>query len=217
MSAGLRKQLMFATGNPGKLEEVRRIALRHNIEILSPQDIDIHQLDVDESGATFEENAIKKFSAYASAMKVEGLPLVADDSGLAIDYLGGEPGVKSRRWKDGETEMSDQEMIDYCLEMLDGVPSDKRTVHFDSVMAYGLPGSKPKLAKSKLTGIVLEKPNMSCYTKGYPFRALFYVPKYSMMLHDLVSLPPDKRPKGFISHREDTITKVINDLFGLKN
>ncbi len=207
------RQLLFATSNPGKLKEAQNIARHYGVKILSPETFGIGAVKVNENGRTFEENAIKKFGAYAVKMRSVDTPIVADDSGLVIDYLDGAPGVKSRRWRDGITEMSDQEMIDYCLEQLDGVPNKDRTVQLVTTLAYGLPTEKPRIVKSQLSGKILNKPDMSCYTKGYPFRALFYLPKYSMMLHELVSLPKSKRPKGFVSHREEAIRKVIMGLF----
>jgi len=210
----MANRLVFATGNAGKLSEVRAVAAGYGVEVLSPEQAGIGKVTIAEDGATFEENAVKKFLGYAKKLGSLDMALIADDGGLEIDYLGGEPGVKSRRWRDGVTEMSDQEMIDYCLTRLRGVPDGQRTVHFVAAMAYGRPGGKPKVVKSRLSGRILQSPNMENYTPGYPFRALFFVPEHNMMLHELVSLPPAERPKGFVSHREKAVTAVIKDLFG---
>jgi XTP/dITP diphosphohydrolase len=208
------KEILFATGNPGKLTEAQSIAERYGVKVNSPREVLSEKVDVDENGETFADNAKKKFLAYAKIMVRENvdMPLMADDGGIAIDALSGSPGVKSRRWKDGKTEMSDQELIDYCLLQLDGLPDKNRTAHFISAVAYGLPSEDPRIAEGRTTGSILNHPDMSAYEEGYPFRALFYMPEQEMMLHTLIQIPPDQRG-GYISHRESSISTALKNLF----
>src|SRR5437588_5013674 len=100
-------EIIYATGNPGKLSEVQRFADSYKYRIIgeAPRG--------DETAPTLEENAIWK--AQEVAQRFPNKMVIADDAGLEIDGLGGEPGIKVRRWKDGSTRMNDQEIIDYCL------------------------------------------------------------------------------------------------------
>src|SRR3989344_660147 len=108
-------RLLIATKNPSKAREIKEF-LGDDFELISLADLK-DAPNVRETGKTFEKNAILKAKAY---FEWSGIPTVADDAGLEIDYLGGEPGVKSRRWLGYE--MTDQEMIDTASEELRGVP-----------------------------------------------------------------------------------------------
>ena len=127
------KKIIFATGNAGKLREIREIMADTQVEILSMKEADI-SVDVVEDGTTFEENALIK--AKAIAAYTDGIVL-ADDSGLEVDYLDKAPGVYSARFMGEDTsyDIKNQAIID----KLDGVPKEQRTARFVCVIAAALP------------------------------------------------------------------------------
>ena len=130
------KKLIFATGNAGKMKEIREILGSPDLEILSQKEAGI-ETHAEENGTTFEENALIK--ARAVAEQTDALVL-ADDSGLEIDYLGGEPGVYSARYLGEDTpyEIKNQKILD----RLEGVPEEKRTARFVCVIAAVLPDGR---------------------------------------------------------------------------
>src|SRR3990167_9592915 len=111
-------KLLVATTNPGKLAEIRRFLTDIPVELVSLKDVGIAD-SVEETGKTFEENAILKAKFYAQK---SGLPTLADDGGFEIDALNGEPGVKSHRWADPSQENDDETLINYTLKRLENVP-----------------------------------------------------------------------------------------------
>ena len=129
------KKLLIATTNPGKLTEIKRFLGDLPIELVGLKDIGIADT-VEETGKTFEENAILKANYY---YKKSGLPTLADDGGFEIDALGGEPGVRSHRWIDGTKESTDEELIEYTLLRLKDVPLQGREAQLRLVVAYVTP------------------------------------------------------------------------------
>jgi len=127
-------RLLVATTNPGKLRELRALIEAHGLAVVTPADIGL-DLEVAEDGATFEANAVLKAQAFAAA---SGLPALADDSGLEVDALGGEPGIRSARWVPG----SDADRVAALLARLAGVPAARRTARFRSVAALAVPGAE---------------------------------------------------------------------------
>jgi len=194
------KKLLIATNNPGKLREYKILLRNLPIKIVSLKDLKIKK-KVKEDGKTFKENAIKKAKFYCKLTK---LPTLADDGGLEIDYLNGEPGVKSRRWPGYEA--TDKELIDLCLQKLKGVPWRKRKAQFRVVIALSICGKKILTAQGKLRGIILTKPRGKLIP-GYPFRNLFYLQKYKKALSEL----PFKKAVE-IGHRKKAIKKLIKFL-----
>ena len=124
-------RLLIATTNPGKVRELRALLGELDVLVVTPPDVGL-AFDVVENGATFEANAVLKARAFAAAT---GLPALADDSGLEVDALGGEPGVRSARWVPG----SDGDRVAALLAHLDGVPTERRTARFRSVAAWATP------------------------------------------------------------------------------
>lgn len=171
------KKLLIATTNPGKLDEIKFFLKGLSIELVSLTDLEIKE-KIEEDGQTFAENAKKKAGFYC---QLSGLPTIADDGGLEIDYLGGEPGVKSRRWIDG-SDAGDEELIEYALKKLKGVPLKKRGAQLRAVLALALPGGRVYTSEGKVRGIIAEKP-LEKRTKGYPFRSLLYLPKIGKYYH----------------------------------
>jgi XTP/dITP diphosphohydrolase len=167
-------KLLIATTNPGKLAELSRFLDDIPMSLVSLKDFDITD-SVEETGSTFEENAILKAKFYA---KKFGLPTLADDGGFEIDALGGEPGVKSHRWIHGDREDTDEELIAYTIERLKGVPLPDRGAQLRAVIAFSLPNGETKTATAAIRGVIPLQPS-STRTHGFPFRSLLYLPQIS--------------------------------------
>ncbi len=101
------KEILLASSNPGKLKGIARTAQGFGLEVVSPAELGL-KIDVEEDGATFQENAAKKVEAYTSVLKDPGILVIGDDSGIEIAALNNEPGVRTRRWNGQE--MTDQEI-----------------------------------------------------------------------------------------------------------
>ena len=147
--------LVLATRNQGKINEFRRI-----LEELAPGQIELigvdqfpDLVDVDETGSTFEENSLLK-SRYTCA--ATGLPAIADDSGLCVDALNGDPGIYSARW--AGIHGDDQANIEKLLEQLKDVPDDKRTARFKCVASLVLPDGREQIAEGRFEGHILHAP-----------------------------------------------------------
>ncbi len=128
------KGLLFASTNKGKLAEFRRILEVRNIRLLSPDDVNLH-LEIEETAGSFSGNAALKAAAWSAA---SGMPAIADDSGLEVEALGGEPGVNSARFGGEGLNDADRRML--LLEKMRDVPADKRRAHFVCVLALSLSG-----------------------------------------------------------------------------
>lgn len=166
------KELLIATTNPAKIREYRVIfqELGLDLKLLSLQDSGIDK-ELEETGKTFEENAVQKAEFYH---KLSGLPTLSDDAGIEIDYLNGEPGVHSRRWPGHKA--TDEELINLTLEKLKEVPEEKRGAQLRAVIGLVLPGLKETLTfEGKLRGVIAKTPFEGRY-EGYPFRSLFKLP-----------------------------------------
>lgn len=166
------KELLIATTNPAKLAEIREFLSDIPVECVGLKDIGITQ-SVEETGNTFEENAILKAREYA---KRSHLPTLADDGGLEIDALFGEPGVHSHRWIHKDREDGDEELIQYTIERLQGIPENKRGAQLRLVMALVLPDGHTDTSEGVIRGIIAEKPS-SYRRKGFPYRSLLYLPE----------------------------------------
>ncbi len=190
-------KLLIATTNPAKLKEYKELLNNLPLTPVSLKSLGVKRKP-SENGKTFQENAIKKAKFYS---KLSGLPSLADDGGLEIDYLKGEPGVKSRRWPGRVA--ADQELIDFTLERLKGVPWQKRKAQFRAVLALAFPGKKCLIFEGKKRGIILTKPRGKLIP-GYPFRSIFYLPKYKKSFNELSFKEEIK-----IGHRRRPIKKLV--------
>jgi XTP/dITP diphosphohydrolase len=189
------KKLLIATTNKGKISEYREIfkELDISLELVTLKDLDIN-MDVEESGRTFEENAVLKAKFY---FNLSSLPTLSDDAGLEIDYLNGEPGVHSRRWPGYRA--TDDELMNLALEKLKGVPEDKRGAQLRAVVGLSFPGEEKVYAfEGVLRGRIAQKPFRKTLA-GYPFRSIF-IPvdsdKYLGELH-------------IVAHRKQAIEKAL--------
>ena len=186
-------KIIFATGNEGKMKEIREILdgltfLGEKVQILSMKEAGI-DMDIIEDGTTFEENAMIKARAVAGAAK-EAIVL-ADDSGLVIDYLNGEPGIYSARYlgKDTSYRVKNANLV----QRLEGVPDEKRSARFVCAIAAVLPDGRELSTRGTIEGrIGYEEKGLN----GFGFDPIFYVPeigKYTAELSD--------EDKNRISHR----------------
>ena len=141
-------KLLIATGNPGKIQEYAALLRDIPFQLVSLRDLGITH-EVDEAGETFEQNAWLKASEYAA---ISGMLTLADDSGLEVDALSGEPGVRSARYGDDSC-TSDKERVDLLLKNLENVPWVRRSARFTCVIAIVLPAAaKSPLAPLYETG-----------------------------------------------------------------
>lgn len=193
-------KLLIATSNPGKLAEIKRFLSDIPIELVSPKDVGITDA-VEETGKTFEENAVLKAKFYAQKT---GLPTIADDGGFEIDALGGEPGVKSHRWIHGDREDTDEELIAYTFEKLKGIPPKRRGAQLRAVLAFALPNGEIHTATAATRGIIPDKPSDGRVT-GFPYRSILYIPEIGKYYnHDLLT-PAETET---YNHRKKALEKL---------
>lgn len=188
--------LLIATTNPGKLKEYKELLKELPFKVVSLKDLKITQ-EAEEGEKTFKENAIKKAKFYS---ELTGLPALADDSGLEIDYLNGEPGVDSRYWPGHRA--TDQELIDLALQKLKGVPQAKRGAQLKAVLALVISSKKIFTTESEINGFITTKPQR--LIPGYPFRSVFYLPKFKKVFSE-ISFEEEVK----IGHRKKAFQKLI--------
>lgn len=183
----MRPQIIFATGNEGKMREIRKILGDMDVEICSMKEAGI-QIDIVEDGQTFEDNAVIK--AKAVAARTDAVVL-ADDSGLEIDYLNKEPGIYSARYMGEDTPyaVKNQNLID----RLDGVPDEKRTARFVCAIAAVLPDGEVITTQGVIEGRIGYEQKGS---NGFGYDPIFYVPEYGCSTAEL-----SEEQKNQISHR----------------
>ncbi len=188
------KEVIIATHNPGKVKEFK--------EILEPRGYDVKSLaeigfteEIEETGHTFEENAILKAEAVAKAVNKM---VIADDSGLSIDNLGGRPGVYSARYA-GE-QKDDQANIEKVLSELKGIEKEQRTARFRCALAVSIPGEETKTVEGHVEGYIAEEPRGEY---GFGYDPIFIVKDKDKTMAELTS---DEKNK--ISHRADALKKL---------
>ena len=198
-------KLLIATKNPGKAREIKEFlgkSVSWRTEVISLAQLP-NAPDIEETGKTFEENAVFKAKKY---FEWSGMATIADDSGLEIDFLNGEPGVLSRRWPGYEA--TDQELIDIALKKLRGVPQEKRTAHLVAVGAF-YDGKCTLIEKGSINGYIVEEQKAEC-EPGYPFRAIFMVSKFDKLYQDLTHEEHEK-----VNHRRELYTKLAEKIQSL--
>lgn len=186
-------KIVFATGNAHKLVEIREILSDINAEILSMKDVGI-DIDIVEDADTFEGNALIKARAIRDLLKDDSIVL-ADDSGLEIDALGGEPGVYSARYLGEDTpyEVKCGEII----SRLDGLFGNDRSARFRCVIAIAYPDGTEEIAEGAVEGIIADK---MMGDNGFGYDPIFYVPELDKTTAEM---SPDE--KNNISHRGNAL------------
>lgn len=188
------KELLVATGNRGKFIEIEELLRDTVANLYSLGDFPDTPL-VEEDGATFAENAVKKAQ---SAAKSTGKPVIADDSGLEVDALGGRPGVYSARFA-GEG-AGDAENNVKLLGELAYFPDEERIAAFRCVIALCFPGGSCRTFSGELNGMILKE---SRGTGGFGYDPLFFVPEYGLTLAEL-----PLAVKNSISHRGKALARL---------
>lgn len=191
------KQVLIATKNKGKVKDFEAILEPLGYEVLSMFDV-ASNMDIEETGTTFEQNAILKAEALATALNKI---VIADDSGLAVDALNGEPGVYSARYAGDH---DDEANIVKVLEKLQGVPTPERTARFVCCIAIAGPGIETKTFNGTCEGVITE---MKIGENGFGYDPIFYVPTLSRTMAQLTA-----EEKGKISHRGNAIRKLADSL-----
>ncbi|MGN0143077.1 MAG: XTP/dITP diphosphatase [Roseburia sp.] len=181
------KKIIFATGNAGKMREIREIMGDMGMEILSMKEAGI-SVDIVEDGTTFEENALIKAKAVAAEAKEI---VLADDSGLEVDYLNKEPGVYSARYMGEDTSYTIKNQA--ILDRLAGVPKEQRTARFVCAIAAVLPDGRTFVTRETIEGYIGEAP---AGKGGFGYDPIFYVDEYGCSTAELT-----EEKKNEISHR----------------
>lgn len=201
MRGKVMDKIIFATGNEHKMEEIRMILRDLEAEVLSQKEAGI-MTDVVENGTTFEENALIKAAETAKAARripgYEEAVILADDSGLEIDYLNKEPGIYSARYMGEDTsyDIKNQTLID----RLEGVEDDRRTARFVCAIAAVFPDGSEVVVRGTMEGIIgyeIKGEN------GFGYDPIFYLPEYGCTS---AQLAPEK--KNELSHRGEGLRKM---------
>ena len=193
--------IIFATGNKNKMIEIRMILADLGCKILSQKEAGI-QADVVEDGQTFEENALIKATTIADIARkmpeYKNAVVLADDSGLEIDYLNKEPGVYSARYMGEDTsyDIKNQALID----RLEGVPDEKRTARFVCAIAAALPDGSTEVVRGTMEGRIGYEITGE---NGFGYDPIFYLPQFGC---SSAELEPEK--KNELSHRGEGLRKM---------
>lgn len=192
-------KIIFATGNAGKMKEIRMIMADLNIEVQSMKEADI-QAEIVEDGETFEENAKIKARAIAQELRARGerAIVLADDSGLEIDYLNKEPGVYSARYMGEDTSYSVKNAS--LIQRLEGVPDEERTARFVCVIAAVFPDGSVFETRAAIEGRIGYEERGE---NGFGYDPIFYLPEYGMYSAELA---PEE--KNRISHRGKALEEM---------
>ena len=192
-------RIIFATGNEGKMKEIRMILADMGLPIQSMKQADI-VLDIEENGSTFEENAVIKAKAVAQAAREKGISAIvlADDSGLEIDYLNKEPGIYSARYMGEDTSYHIKNAN--LIERLEGVADEQRTARFVCAIAAILPDGTQRITIGTIEGrIGYEEKGEN----GFGYDPIFYLPEYQCYSAEL---SPEEKNK--ISHRGKALEEM---------
>ena len=195
------KKIIFATGNEHKMAEIRMIIEDLGMEILSQREAGI-EADIVEDGTTFEENALIKAKGIADAARrmkgYEDAVILADDSGLEIDFLNKEPGIYSARYMGEDTSYDIKNQA--LLDRLDGVEDEKRTARFVCAIAAAFPNGSSEVVRGTMEGIIGHE---IIGANGFGYDPIFFLPEYGCTS---AQLAPEK--KNELSHRGEGLRKM---------
>ncbi len=188
-------RLVFATGNQGKMREIREIMEGSGYEIVSMKEAGV-EADIVEDGTTFEENSLIKARAIAKLLPDD--IVVADDSGLEVDALGGEPGIYSARYLGEDTSYDIKNAK--IIERMEGVPKEKRTARFVAAVAAVFPDGREEVVRGTIEGYIGYEP-AGC--GGFGYDPIFYLYEND---HSTAELPAEE--KNAISHRGRALREI---------
>ena len=192
-------KIIVATGNENKMKEIRQIIKRDDIQFVSLKDEGLSDVEIVEDGDTFEENAIIKAKTIAD---ITGTIVIADDSGLEVDYLDKAPGVYSARYLGVDTPYHIKNQ--HIIGLLDGVKDEKRTARFVCAIACAFPDGRTITTRGTIEGrIGYEEKG----TNGFGYDPIFYVPEFGCTTSEL---SPEEKNK--VSHRGKALVAMYEEL-----
>lgn len=198
----MSKRMIFATTNEGKMKEIRMILADLGMEILSLKDLDIN-VDIEENGKTFEENAIIKAKAIS---EITGEMVLADDSGLEVDYMDKAPGVYSARYLGEDTPYSVKNQT--IIDNLKDAKGEERSARFVCAIAAAFPDGRVLTTQATIEGYIgFEERG----TNGFGYDPLLYVPEYDMTTGQM-----EPEMKNKISHRGKAL-ELMKEKLGYEN
>jgi len=199
------RRLLIATTNPAKLSEYRLLLRDLELELVSLAEVGIADTP-EETGATFEENALAKARFYFQRARTATL---ADDGGLEIDALGGEPGVRSHRWLNSGGDDSDQALVDEVMRRMKDVPAGRRTARLRAatVLIYDDGGRvRERIAEAAIEGVIAERAYPQIRA-GFPYRSVLYMPERNCYVGEL-----GDEEEAKISQRRIALNTLHDDL-----
>lgn len=194
-------KIILASNNQNKVAEVKEILKDKNVEIVSLKEAGI-DVDVEENGTTFEENALIKARAVC---KMTGSVTMADDSGLEVDYLDKQPGVYSARFMGHDTSYDIKNKA--IIDKLEGVEGDARSARFVAAIAVVFLDGKEIVTRGTMEGLIAREP---AGDNGFGYDPIVYLPEYGMTS---AQLSPEEKNK--ISHRGKALKKMAEELKGI--
>lgn len=197
------KEIIIATKNKGKAKDFEQLLEPMGYKVLTLHDVAPH-MDVEETGETFEANAILKAEAIAQELQAT---VIADDSGLEIDALDGEPGVYSARYSGDER--NDESNIDKVLQKMVQVPDDEKTARFRCVLALASPGKETVLFEGTCEGLIIDERKGD---NGFGYDPIFYVPALDKTMAEM-----EPSEKASVSHRGNAIRELGKAMPGLSS
>lgn len=193
------EKFVLASGNEHKLIEIKKVLSDFGIEVVTMAEVGLGGLEIVEDGDTFEENSLIKAK---EVMERTGLPTIADDSGLMVDYLDGAPGVYSARFAGENVTYEDNN--DKLLNVLENVREEQRGAKFVTVMTLLFPSGDKIVARGEISGKILEQRKGK---KGFGYDPLFYVKDYDKTFAEMPLVLKNK-----ISHRGRALVALKNKL-----
>lgn len=194
-----QNKIIFATGNAGKVKEIEMIMADTGMPVLSMKDAGI-SIDIEENGATYEENALIKARAVAAFTDAI---VMADDSGLEIDYLNKEPGIYSARYLGEDTAYSVKNAN--LISRLEGVPPERRTARFVCAIAAVLPDGRELTTRAAIEGCIGYEERG---THGFGYDPIFLVPEFGKTTAELT-----EEEKNRVSHRGKALQLMKEELY----
>ena len=194
----MKRKIVFATGNAGKMREIREILADMDLEVVSMAEIGA-DIEIEENGATFEENAVIKARAIG---KVCGEIVLADDSGLEVDHLNREPGIYSARYMGEDTPYSIKNAS--IIQRLEGVPREERTARFVCAIAAVFPDGEEVVTHGEIEGWIGYEEEGS---NGFGYDPIFSVPEFGRTTAEL-----SDEEKNSVSHRGRALRKMKDEL-----
>ncbi len=188
-------KIIIATTNEGKMKEFRSLLAHKNVEIVSMKEAGIN-IDIDENGKTFEENAAIKAKTVCD---VSGCLCLSDDSGLVIDFLNGEPGIYSARYLGHDTPYQEKNKI--IIERLNGVPKENRSARFVCAVVAAFPDGRVITVKETMEGYIADCP---AGNGGFGYDPIFFFPPKNKTSAEMT---PDE--KNSVSHRGKALRKMV--------